>query len=65
MNVCLSSTILLQEWGSNFLVVLVITHRMTLDEINEGFEVMKRGDCIRLVLTWKSLRASAAQIIFI
>ncbi len=27
-----------------------ITHRMTLDQINEAFEVMKSGDCIRAVL---------------
>lgn len=27
-----------------------ITHRMGLAEINEAFEVMKQGDCIRAVL---------------
>jgi len=32
-----------------------ITHRMTLNEINEGFEVMKQGDCIRCVLDMRNL----------
>ncbi|KAF8418968.1 putative glutathione-dependent formaldehyde dehydrogenase [Tirmania nivea] len=27
-----------------------ITHRKVLDEINDGFETMKKGDCIRCVL---------------
>ena len=27
-----------------------ITHRKTLGEINEAFETMKQGDCIRAVL---------------
>jgi S-(hydroxymethyl)glutathione dehydrogenase/alcohol dehydrogenase len=27
-----------------------ITHRKTLAEINDAFEVMKQGDCIRAVL---------------
>ncbi|KAI5811414.1 glutathione-dependent formaldehyde dehydrogenase [Peziza echinospora] len=27
-----------------------ITHRKTLDEINDGFEVMMKGDCIRCIL---------------
>jgi S-(hydroxymethyl)glutathione dehydrogenase/alcohol dehydrogenase len=27
-----------------------ITHRKTLAQINEAFEVMKQGDCIRAVL---------------
>jgi S-(hydroxymethyl)glutathione dehydrogenase/alcohol dehydrogenase len=28
-----------------------ITHRKTLAEINDAFEIMKQGDCIRAVLT--------------
>jgi S-(hydroxymethyl)glutathione dehydrogenase/alcohol dehydrogenase len=28
-----------------------ITHRKTLAEINEAFEIMKQGDCIRAVLS--------------
>lgn len=28
-----------------------ITHRKKLGEINEAFEVMKQGDCIRAVVT--------------
>jgi len=28
-----------------------ITHRMTLEKINDAFEVMKSGECIRAVLT--------------
>jgi S-(hydroxymethyl)glutathione dehydrogenase/alcohol dehydrogenase len=30
-----------------------ITHRKTLAQINEAFEVMKQGDCIRAVVTMK------------
>ncbi|KAF8476094.1 putative glutathione-dependent formaldehyde dehydrogenase [Kalaharituber pfeilii] len=32
-----------------------ITHRKTLTEINDGFEVMKQGDCIRCVLDMRNL----------
>jgi S-(hydroxymethyl)glutathione dehydrogenase/alcohol dehydrogenase len=28
-----------------------ITHRKTLAEINDAFEIMKQGDCIRAVLS--------------
>lgn len=53
----------LQQRRSNFLAsYIVITHRMTLNEINKGFEVMKQGDCIRLVFIWENNRA--AQITF-
>lgn len=70
MNVCLLLSIILfffffclQQRRSNFLAsYIVITHRMTLNEINKGFEVMKQGDCIRLVFIWENNRA--AQITF-
>ena len=32
-----------------------ITHRKTLDEINDGFNVMKQGDCIRAVVNMRDL----------
>lgn len=28
----------------------LITHRLALDQINEGFELMKRGESIRTVI---------------
>jgi S-(hydroxymethyl)glutathione dehydrogenase / alcohol dehydrogenase len=31
-----------------------ITHRKTLAEINEAFELMKQGDCIRAVLDMRA-----------
>ncbi len=30
-----------------------ITHRKSLAQINEGFDVMKQGDCIRCVLNMR------------
>lgn len=30
-----------------------ITHRKSLQEMNEAFEVMKQGDCIRCVVDMK------------
>jgi len=30
-----------------------ITHRISLDEVNEGFELMKNGKSIRSVITFK------------
>jgi S-(hydroxymethyl)glutathione dehydrogenase/alcohol dehydrogenase len=32
-----------------------ITHRKTLGEINNAFEVMKQGDCIRAVLDMRKV----------
>jgi S-(hydroxymethyl)glutathione dehydrogenase/alcohol dehydrogenase len=31
-----------------------ITHRLTLDEVNEGIELMKKGKSIRSVITFNS-----------
>ena len=31
-----------------------ITHRKTLDQINDAFETMKSGDCIRAVVTMRN-----------
>ena len=30
----------------------LITHRLKLDDINEGFELMKRGESIRSVVVY-------------
>jgi S-(hydroxymethyl)glutathione dehydrogenase / alcohol dehydrogenase len=30
----------------------LITHRLTLDQINEGFDLMKRGESIRSVVIY-------------
>lgn len=30
-----------------------VTHRMPFEQINEGFELMKRGECLRCVLTFE------------
>jgi S-(hydroxymethyl)glutathione dehydrogenase/alcohol dehydrogenase len=30
----------------------LITHRLALDDINEGFELMKRGESIRSVVIY-------------
>jgi S-(hydroxymethyl)glutathione dehydrogenase/alcohol dehydrogenase len=30
-----------------------ITHRKTLQDINQGFDVMKQGDCIRCVVNMR------------
>lgn len=32
-----------------------ITHRKTLPEMNNAFETMKQGDCIRAVVDMKNL----------
>lgn len=34
-----------------------ITHRKTLPQMNNSFEVMKQGDCIRAVVDMKDLGA--------
>ncbi|MDE4978072.1 L-threonine 3-dehydrogenase, partial [Francisella tularensis subsp. holarctica] len=32
----------------------IITHRLHIDEFQKGFEIMKSGQCVKVILDWSS-----------